>query len=284
MDQLEQATQALQTDVANAQQSNASQQAPQQTERAPEQQGMTAEEIIDLEKVQKVRFDGKELTPEQLRKERMMHGDYTKKTQALSEQTKYWRALEFDLDAVSKNPSLASQFYKMYPKEFHKFLKMAGVDGAQEQSQTDSQPRATDKGLDPELLQRLDRMEGYIREKEVEKHEAVLDSKFSRLSQKYPEAMEDVVLAQAQVLLDKNADDRGYEISDEVWDRLWKQSHDSMVKRDRERQSKVLTTQREANQKGKAQGPGGGVPGSAPQRVRLKDVAELAVKDLTSKR
>lgn len=282
MEPLEQATQALQTDVANAQpQSNAP--APQQ-QGAQEQSQQAAEATIDLEKVAKVKFNGREWTPDELKKSHMLHSDYTKKTQAVSEQSKYWRALEHDLQSVSSNPSLANQFYKLYPKEFHKYLKLAGIDSAQDQSQMDSQPRATDKGLDPELVQRLDRMEGYIREKEVEKHEAVLDSKFSRLSQKYPEAMEDVVLAQAQNLLDRNADDRGYEISDEVWDRLWKQSHDSMVKRYGERQSKVLNTQREANQRGKAQGPGGGVPGSAPQRVKLKDVAEIAVKDLTSRR
>lgn len=278
MEQLEQAQEALQTDIAKAQTAEVP------TEGTQEQSPETAEAIIDLEKANKIKFAGREWTPDQLRKAHMLHSDYTKKTQALAEQSKYWNNLQFDLDAVKSNPSLASQFYKVYPKEYHKYLAVAGVDGGQGESQADVQPRATEQGLDPQLLNRLDRMEGYIREKEIEKHEAVLDSKFANLSQKFPEAMEDVVLAQAQSLLDRHKDEPGFEISDEVWERLWKSSHDSMVKRYQERQSKVLTTQREANQKGKAQGPGGGVPGSAPQRVRLKDVADLAVKDLTSRR
>ena len=279
MEQLEQATEALQTDISNAQAPQSGSNEPQSGQEQPQS---AAEAIIDLEKVSKVKFAGREWTPEELRKAHMLHSDYTKKTQALGEQSKYWKNLEYDLEAVRGKPSLAAEFYKTYPKEFHKFLKVAGIEQGQGVPTSD-QPRTTD-GVDPQLMSRLDRMEGYIREKEVEKHEAVLDSKFTRLSTKYPEAIEDVVLAQAQVILDKNAQEPGFEISDEMWDRLWKSSHDSMVKRYSERQSKVLQTQREANQRGKAQGPGGGVPGSAPQRVRLKDVADIAVKDLTSRR
>lgn len=259
---IEQAAQALDNAV---EQSNA----PDPKEQA------VKDDVVDIEKVGKVKFNGREWSPEDLRKAQMLHSDYTKKTQALSEEKKYWANLDADLAKVQGDPSLAGQFKKLYPKDFHKFLTYAGY---KESDQEVEQPKEK-HGVDPELMKDFQMMKSYIREQEVQKHEAILDSKFSRLSQKYPEGNEDVVLARAEALLN-----RGIELEDHVWEKLWKDSHETMVKRYQSGQKKLVETQRQANQKGKAQGPGGGTPGAAPQRLRLKDVADVAIRDLTNKR
>lgn len=262
MNHIEQATQALDTATANV------------ADNVQDNQPATQEEVPELEKLGKFKLDGQELTPESLRKQRMLHADYTKKTQALSEEKKYWSNLEADLAKVQANPSLASQFKSLYPKEFHNFLSYAGV---KEAVQEEKQPKGT-QGIDPEIIREFNQMKNYIREQEIKTHEQVLENKFSRLSQKYPDGVEDVVLARAEVLLNK-----GLELSDDVWEKLWKDSHESMVKRYHTGQKKIVETQRSANQRGKAQGPGGGTPGTAPQRLRLKDVADVAIRDLTNK-
>lgn len=265
---IEQATQALDTAVAEGKVG--------QQNQGHEQQAPETQEAPDLDKLGRFKFEGRELTPDQLRKERMLHSDYTKKTQALSEEKKYWANLDADIAKVQHDPSLAAQFKKLYPKDFHKFLTYAGYKESEAREETQSKGN---QGIDPEIIQEFNQMKNYIREQEVAKHEAVLDTKFAKLSQKYPDGVEDVVLARAEALMNKQI-----ELTDEVWEKLWKDSHESMVTRYRSGQKKLVDTQRAANQRGKAQGPGGGTPGAAPQRMKLKDVADFAIRDLTTKR
>ncbi len=226
-------------------------------------------EPVDLDVVTKVKWEGKEYTPTDFRKMMMRQEDYTRKTQSLSETQKYYNALQYDFVAVRENPKLAQEFLKMYPETFHKYLDAVmpkdWKTGAQEE-----------KGnLPPEIDARLSRFENYIREQEVSAEEAKIDNLTSKLSQKYPEAIEDVVLARAQAFVES-----GRNLSQEDWDKLYKTSHDFMVKKMTEKQNNNFNAQKNANQKGRGIGPGGGTPGQAPRRLSFNEATEAAIKDL----
>ncbi len=246
----------------------------QETAQTAAVEPKTENEII-LDTLQKFKFEGKEYTPEQLRKQMLLHSDYTKKTQSLAEEKKYVQSLKADVDAVRKDPSLAAEFRRIYPKEYHDVLDVLGITGVSKQQEERTQSQSN---VDPQLQARLDRFENYVQEQEVSKHEAILEKTFGQMSQKYPDAIEDVVISRAQALMDQGI--RGDEIP---WEKLWKQENDRVNKILEERQNKKVQTQRDANLKAKAPAPGGGLPGQAPVRPKLKDVAEYAIQSLTRK-
>lgn len=244
---------------------------PVESKEASELSKEQAQEII-LDKMEKFKFGDREWTPDQLRKAMMLHSDYTKKTQSLAENRKYYDNLGADLDAIKANPKLADEFKKIYPKEFHKYLGyVTSSDSSSEQVS-----HQTQNSINPELQSRFERLENYVKEKEVQAYEAQLDAKFSALKQKYPNAVEDVVLAKAQTILDS-----GTQLTDQVWDKLWKQSDEFMVKQFENIQKQRVEKQKAAGNAAKGPGPGGGAPGQAPKRMTMNEATEQAIRDLT---
>lgn len=238
----------------------------------------TAEEIMALEKLAKFKFKDQEWTPEQLEKAIMRHSDYTKKTQEVAEKRKYYDNLGADLDHVYKNPSLAEAFKKTYPKEFHQYLDLLNLsflpkaDGRQSQAE---EKNIYDQ-LPEELRSRLDRVENYVREKEVLAAEQKLDSIYGKLQSKYPDAIEEVVTARAQALADQ-----GIDLTESVFEKLFKKSQEDVLSRLEKKQQSTLQTQRSANQQAKGPGPGGGIPGQAPKKMTLNEATEAAIAALT---
>lgn len=246
----------------------------QSTEQNTQVEPKTENEIV-LDTLQKFKFEGKEYTPDQLKKQILLHSDYTKKTQSIAEEKKYISSLKYDVQAVMKNPALASEFRKIYPKEYHDVLDALGISGV---SKEQEQVSKSQYSVDPEIQAKLERFENYVQEQEVSKHEAILESTFAKMSQKYPDAIEDVVISRAQALMDQGV--RGEEIP---WEKLWKHENDRVNKILEDRQNKKLQTQRDANLKAKGPAQGGGIPGQAPVRPKLKDVADIAIQSLTRK-
>lgn len=230
-------------------------------------------EPIDLDTVTKVKWEGKEYTPSDFRKMMMFQSDYTKKTQSVAQTQKYYEALSHDLEAIRNNPQLVSEFQKIYPKEFHKYLDNVMPKDWKTGNQSER------GNLPPEVEEKLARFDSYIKEQEVTAQEAKIESITSKLAQKYPEAIEDVVLARAQALVEQ-----GHSLTQEHWDKLYKTSHDFMLKRMTDRQTKQFDSQKNANLKGRGIGPGGGTPGQAPRKLSFKDATEAAIQDLTGKR
>jgi hypothetical protein len=108
--------------------------------------------MLELEKVEKFKFDGKEYTLKELRtllaKEKEQQRDYTAKMQKLAEERKSWETqrketqrfddnLYADLQAVKDNPQLAQEFLKVYPQSYHRHLR------AVLESTSTSQPQGT---------------------------------------------------------------------------------------------------------------------------------------------
>lgn len=241
---------------------------PGQVEQTEQQQ------IVDLDSVDKFKFAGKEWTPKDFQGAYMMQSDYTKKTQALAEERKYFDNLTADLESVKSNPSLIEKFKSVYPEKFHKFLGY--VQGAS-QPQAQKQTENAQSQIDPAFKERFERLESEIHERKVQAIEAELDAKFKGLSEKYPMADEEAVLARAQALID-----RGEKLNDKIWDGLWKSVNERNQKLAEQFYAKKIKEQKTTNQKGKDIASGGGTPGQAPKVARsIKEATQMLMDSET---
>lgn len=252
-----------------------------QTEASPtEQPNSSAQALIDLDSVEKFKFDGREMTLKDLRAERMMQADYTRKTTEISQERKYYDNLKIDLDAVKSNPSLAARFKAIYPEKFHHYLGYV----AQPQASQGQNPQGEGRPqMDQAVLERIERIEAQERDRNLKAINAELDSKFKTLSGKYPLADEDLVIARAQQFLQSKRDQAPLSeqgpvtITDKEWDQLWKSSHDRIQSVAEKHYADKVNKQKNANAKGKDAASGGGIPGSAPNKPRTIKEAGAAL-------
>ena len=230
--------------------------------------------LTDLEKLEKFLYKGKEWTPQDLEKSMLMQSDYTKKTQQLSEERKFYENLPHDLAKVASNPGLANDFKSVYPERYHHYLDI--LKNLNTQSSPAPQAQAQPVENNNELVSRLERIENQWKEQEVKTVEAKIDQVFSQLSKKYPKADEETVLVQAQLALNS-----GVKLNDENWEKIFKQVQDKYVSRFTEWQKEQVKQQREAHAKGKDVAGGGGVPGQAPKKMSWKDAEQAMIRDLS---
>ena len=209
--------------------------------------------IYDLDSAEKFKWQGREWTTKELQSSYMAHSDYTRKTQALAEERKFYDNLSYDLEAVKNNPGLMQEFKRVYPEKFHSYLNYV------QSKQPDTQAQTSQQGLDPKFVERVERLERNIHEREVAAIEAELDAKFKQYSEKYPMADEEAVIARAQALIN-----RGDKITDQTWDNLWKSVHDRNQSLADKYYSTKVKEQKTANAKARDVGSGGGTVGRAP--------------------
>lgn len=232
--------------------------------------------ILDLDSVDKFKFGGREWTPKEFQGAYMAQADYTRKTQALAEERKYYDNLLADLDNVKKNPTLADKFKQVYPQKFHNYL--GTVTPAQAEK---LQAQAQGTAQTPEyaqLLDRLDRIEKESFEKQVSAIQSELDTKFEALGKKYPFASEDEVLAKATALVDRLTKEHGPDakVSDSHLEALFKASNEKVSKLAEKHYSSLVKGQKQANVRGKDAGSGGQLPGQAPKQPRTLSEAREA--------
>lgn len=257
-----------------------------QDQTPQDQSGKTQEqqeqEALDLAKVQKFKFEGQEMTYEDLKKAYLRQQDYTRKTQALSEErkswdqkTQYWSNLDADLASVKANPALAAQFKSIYPEEFHKYLRYVANE---QEAQTQQTAQAQQVLNNPIYDQRLTQLEQMIVAKEAQAMESQLAAQDEKMQAKYPLADPEKVYAKAQTL-HKN----GTQLDEQVWDKLWKSAHEADLKRYQAHYKEQVTKQQSANQKGRDMAPGGGMAGQAPVKAKFKDVKNIIINDLETR-
>ena len=218
----------------------------------------TAQEIIDLDKAEKFKFGGREWTPKEFQGAYMMQSDYTRKTQAIAEERKFYDNLSSDLSAVKSNPQLVEEFKRVYPEKFHAYLEHV----------TPTQPKPQQTGANPELEQRLNRVEQYYQEQTQKAIDAEVTSKCDALNKKYPDVApaEDFALSKLQgILADKRKNDPKAKLTEEDWDTAWKATDQIVASIAKGKLSKKVTEQTKANDKGKDVAAGGGTPGMAPR-------------------
>ena len=217
----------------------------------------------------------------------MRQQDYTQKTTELSQERRYIDNLAVDLDRVKQNPALADQFRQIYPEKFHPYLRYVMSEN-QRTTQTSQSQQSPYAKLDPAYEQRIIQMESQFREREVAAIQADLDRKFEKLSQTYPFADEEAVIARAQTLLAKmkefNPNAQNLKISDKQWDALWK---DQNAKNERLAETRYKTRvqdQLSANKKlSNPSGKGGAALGHAPRNFRnIKEATAAALADIDS--
>lgn len=248
-----------------------------------------APSLTDISKLEKFMYEGKELTPAELKKMIMFQQDYTKKTQDYSKSKKefdsvkseYEKSKEFqsnlaiDLENVSKNPELASKFMEVYPKEYHKLLGYLQKQEQQEKVQND--PR----------IEKLETAYQELHEEKVEKASLEIDNAFKEFSQKYPLSNETDVVAALDRILDnkiKQAEANGENtrrvaLDKSDYEKCFKASNDYHNKRYEQHYSKQFNNQKDANQLAKSPAAGGGTASNAPQKIKTFRDAELAAEE-----
>lgn len=242
-------------------------------------QSEVAQAVAELEKMDKFKFDGQEWTPKDLKQAIMRQQDYTKKTQALSqdrkthdEDRKFYENLAYDLRALDANPNLASKFVSIYPEKFHKYADQYLKPGTQE-----AQPNQVQMPQpDVQVLSKLERFEKFLNEQETVKNEAMIKSTVDELSKKYPGTekplVQKMIMAEAY-----ESHMSGVQLTPDVWEDIFKRAKDERDAELKAEYGELVKKQTEANAKSRDVGAGGGTAGRAPMKfTRFDDLAKHA--------
>lgn len=244
------------------------------SEYSGNQPASQTQDMIDLESQNKFRFGGKEWTPKEFQGAYMMQADYTRKTQQLAEERKYYDNLNADLAEVKKNPALEAKFREIYPAKYHAYLDYV----AQKQQPQPGNQQNQYANIDPAYMKRFESLEADMNSRKVQAINAELDARFKSLSEKYPLADEEAAIARAQALHSK-----GVQLNDKVWDQIWKAVSDKNQEVFKRYGAAQVNKQKNANQRGKDAAPGGGIPGQAPVKPRtIKEASKFALEEINN--
>ena len=242
----------------------------------PEADGnITEQQLVELDKLDKFKFQGKEWNTKDLLSGFMRQSDYTHKTTEMAKDRKYYDHLSADLENVRNRPELAAQFKQLYPEKFHSYLRLL----QQEQMSEPDKESAQSLSLPPEvkkLVERFDVIEGHYKEQQVKSTQAQLDAIIDPLNKKYPFADEEAALARGQMLHDK-----GVELTQERWEEIYKTIHSRNESAWKANKSEQIKKQKEANLKGSDAPSGGGIPGGKPYTPKtVKEAHKMYLEDL----
>lgn len=236
-------------------------------------------EILELDKYDKFKWQGKEWSRDELSNSIMFQRDYTRKMQELKTQRDYAQNVAYDFLKVLSNPALAADFKKLYPQDYHD-----AVDELLRYTESQSSNKLPQKGegkeaqdttnLPPEVVSRLDRIEMSLKQREqevfqanVEAYKKEVDQICDKMAQKYKFADVDAVLAGANSLASS-----GKPLDEKTWEALFKSSNEHHQKRYESYQKELFEKQKSASGKAKDMGQGGAIPGSPPKK--FKNMAE----------
>lgn len=251
--------------------------------------------VTELEKLEKFKFQGQELTAKDLEKMILRQKDYTQKTQSLAEERKaieaekqerkFYENLYYDLQQVKSNPQLVQEFIKVYPEKFHGYLKEV-----LNSQQTQAQDQTAQTKYDIDQMSRMQKLENFynqqqemIQQQEIAKTEAAINSKIETLSKKYPDALPELAIGKVFEVYNK-LQQTGGKLSDQDWESAFKASDAQVKDLLKSRYGELVKKQTQANAKARDVDSGGGTVGRAPQKFKsLKEVTDFAVNDLTGR-
>ena len=277
------APEAPQTDLAP-------ESAPSSSETAPESSGSapSIQDLIDLDKIEKFKMHGEEWTRDKLASSMLRQADYTRKTQELgkergsfAKEQKYYENLSIDIANILKDPSLVDKFKQIYPQKFHQYLD--NYSGYLKTSpKSEGQAPGSQPNADPQLLARVNQIEGRFRAEEVKTASVMLDGLFKQQSEKFPFADEASVISRSLALMEqKQRAGEKDELSQDEWTRIFKSENDRVQKLAEGKYKETVDKQLKANRKAKDVGVGGDSVGQAPKRLTMKEATEAAIRDLT---
>lgn len=241
---------------------------PQGTSEPAESAPVEQPSILDVDSAERVKFDGREWSTQDLKKAYLMQSDYTKKMQELSETRdnyNYYEHLKADLDKVERNPALAAEFKKIYPEKFHSWV-----------SKFQTPKQEIKAGLPDEYVEDLKSLKEMVFKDKVEAFEAQIDANINTFSKKYPYADTEAVLARLEYLTN-----RGEKVTNQVWEKTYKTLHDRVEQSVSNHQKEIVNKQKQATAKAKDSPMGGGIPSDPP--VRFKSIKEAESAYLKSK-
>lgn len=239
-------------------------------------------EILELDKIEKFKFEGQEWSPKDLKNAYLRQQDYTRKTQDLARERdtvegyksekRFVDNLFLDLKNVKDNPALADQFRKIYPEKFHTYLDFIEAKKDLQNGQPQQNPEYA-------LLKKdLDEVKGHFQQQRVQAAEAQIDAVISKLAPQYKMADEETVIVRARV-----ASEGGVKLTPDVWEKIYKDVHDKNMARYKDHYEQQIKEQQAVNSKGRDIGKGGGTPGSAPKKRTFDEATADAVRELSSR-
>lgn len=236
-------------------------------------EGQTTEaqpSITSLDSLSEFEFQGERLTPERLQEVFNGYKTLSEKQKQYESEGRYVANLDADIESVLENPSLAEKFKQVYPQKYHAVL---------DRILAKTQPQAQGTQLPKEIASRLSKLDALERRLEamaIESANAKLEATLPKLQEKYQLMNEDQVLAKAEIFLSQ-----GGKLTDAVWERLAKESHEKMYKASQAYFKKELEAQKEKGMQARDVGPGGAPAGKAPVRPKTFDEArEAMLKEL----
>jgi oligoendopeptidase F len=244
----------------------------------------TKESILDLDKLERFRFDGREWSRKELQDAYLMRKDYSQKTAELAEARKYADNFESDLGKVLQDPKLLTRMKEVYPSSYVQLAERYLA--AQNPAASAQVPQQGVGESNKAYEERIAMLEGRFRdwdkrnfEAEVKSKESWLENQYSRLGTKYPHANKDSVILRASVLADQ-----GRDIDESVLEKLYKASNDETKTRWDELYKSKVDQQKKVSLQGKDTGTGGGVPGQAPRGHKtIKEARDAWLSTLETK-
>lgn len=224
-------------------------------------------QITSLDSLSEFEFQGERLTPDRLQEVFRGYKSASEHRAQSQAEERYWANLDTDIESVLANPQLADKFKSIYPEKFHRVLdRVLGRAQGQEQ-------RATQAPQVPkEFLSKISHLESALNQMAVDSANAKLDAILPKLYDKYPLANEDGVLARAEAFIQQ-----GGKMTDAVWERIAKESHEAVSKKADAFYKKQLQTQIDKGQQGKDAPSGGQIPGKSPAKISTFAEAEKAM-------
>jgi hypothetical protein len=237
--------------------------------------------IYDLDSFSgKIKYKGKEFDVSELEKGWLRQADYTRKTQELAEERKYYDNLIYDLESVKSNPDLVEEFKKIYPQKYHAYVDLvaAKAEKAMEQGLDPSKQALPNTQIPKDLLDKLDLVSKKVEQFEAEKNEQLvaayekqIDAIFESAKSKYKFFDEDKALTRAQLL-----SSQGVKLDEATWAKIFKSIDDEYLQRLKAYKDEQFTTQTSASKQAREGAPGGGIPAQAPNTPKtFKAAGEL---------
>ncbi|MES1988824.1 MAG: hypothetical protein V4440_12510, partial [Pseudomonadota bacterium] len=228
----------------------------------------TTPSMTELDGLSEFTFQGEKYTPDQLHKLMSEHKTYSQEMKGYEQKKTFEKNLKIDLNSVSEDPRLADDFKRMYPQEYHALVDIVLKNRQQSQpapsvpAQTNALPKEFLNEFG-ELKQGFSMLQAELMDAKTAEANAKLDTILPPLAAKFPMAVEDQVLQRAEGLLKS-----GQRLTEKTWERLYRESHDSLTKRADQFYSAKLKSQLEKGQKGADSGSGGAAPGQAPVKEK----------------
>jgi len=240
--------------------------------------------LTDLEKLERFRFNGRELTPKELKSQLMAHKDYTQKTMELKEARKFADNFHHDLRTLLSQPNRLADFKKIYPAEYvqaaEEILQMRGQSTGQVPQQ-ENQQQSNQDNLPPQMKQALEKIERWdseIKEANTAAITQMLDTLHGSLAQKYPFADSDVVDLRVNAAIEK-----GLKVDKDslpkILEKAYQQHDEAMKAKWAAQQKSKVEEQVKAGRKAQDTGRGGSMPGQPPRKYsKFAEIREEALR------